>query len=335
MDLQRRFGGLDRLYGDSSVQKLSNLHVIIAGIGGVGSWCAEALARSGVGHISLIDLDHIAESNINRQIHALSSTLGKSKIQAMADRISEINPSCQIQCIDDFIDPDNAENIIVSCIDSLSLIRQKTDAGDDSNSIVPNTKQINTIILDCTDQVLAKIAMVLCAKKHKLKILVCGGAGGKTDPFSMRSGDISIATHDALLSRMRNILRRQYSYPKSNNKVGSKKTGKIPKMGVWAIWFAQETILPSLWLDNGQSSLNEQATMSAQKEQSAKANQTKSTQNINQSAQENQNKPAQNVNQSAPQGLSCAGYGSAVTITASMGLAIANQAISMHLKSLK
>lgn len=256
---QRRFGGLNRLYGNNALDRLANAHVLVAGIGGVGSWCAEALARSGLGQISLVDLDHVAESNINRQVHALTATLGRAKIQAMAERIQQINPDCKLNLVDNFVDPDNVSDIF----------KLKPD-----------------VVIDCTDQVPAKIAMILTGKQLHIPVLVCGGAGGKTDPMAMRSGDISLATHDALLSRMRNILRKQHNYPKSKT---HKKTP--PKMGVWTIWFAQETILPDLW-------------------QSGVANQD-------------------NV---APQGLSCAGYGSIVTITATMGFAAASQALRICLQ---
>src|SRR5690554_6286783 len=102
IDTERRFGGLDRLYGSGGARRLRSGHVAVAGIGGVGSWCAEALARCGVGRLTLIDLDHVAESNINRQIHALDSTLGQSKVGAMAQRMRDINPDCVVECVDDF-----------------------------------------------------------------------------------------------------------------------------------------------------------------------------------------------------------------------------------------
>ncbi len=268
IDTERRFGGLERLYGSGSLKAFTNMHVIVAGIGGVGSWCIEALARSGVGHLTIIDLDHIAESNINRQIHALSSTLGKAKVIAMANRVHEINPNCRINAVDDFIEPENVKDIFEQSL----AVHQRSDAN------------LKTVIIDCTDQISAKIAMLLQAKNMRLTILISGGAGGKTDPFAMRSGDISVATHDALLSRMRNLLRRNHGYPKPNP---NKKIA--PKMGVWAVWFAQETIMPSLWQSKQQLSLTS----------------------------------------NGPQGLSCAGYGSSVTITATMGFALANKALSL------
>ena len=104
---QRRFGGLERLYGVRGAAQIRTAHVAVVGLGGVGSWAAEALARSGVGRLTLIDMDHIAESNINRQIHALDNTLGQAKVQAMRERIALINPACQVECIEDFVEPSN------------------------------------------------------------------------------------------------------------------------------------------------------------------------------------------------------------------------------------
>ncbi|HEY9572889.1 MAG TPA: ThiF family adenylyltransferase, partial [Pusillimonas sp.] len=111
-DSQRRFGGLERLYGPGSPQRLANASVVVAGIGGVGSWCAEALARSGIGALGLIDLDHIAESNINHQLHSLTETLGQAKVVAMAHRVRGINPECRVAMLDDFVSPENVSDLI-------------------------------------------------------------------------------------------------------------------------------------------------------------------------------------------------------------------------------
>lgn len=263
MDLQRRFGGLERLYGDSALARFAQAHVLVAGIGGVGSWCAEALARSGISHLSLVDLDHVAESNINRQVHALTSTIGQSKIAAMASRIAEINPDCAVNLVDDFIEPDNTAQYLAAATD------------------YSNKYGLKTVVIDCTDQISAKIAMLLHARQMQLPILVCGGAGGKTDPLSLRQGDLSMATHDALLNKMRQLLRKQHGFPKGDPK--SKQARKRrPAMQVNCLWFEQNAILPAAW-----------------QQQTA-----------------------------APQGLSCAGYGSSVTITATMGLAAASWAIN-------
>lgn len=261
---ERRFGGLQRLYGPGCLSRLAAAHVVVAGIGGVGTWCAEALARSGVGTITLIDLDHISESNINRQLHALSATLGQSKIEAMAERITGINPECRVQLLDDFVTPDNVARLFEGDVD---------------------------VVVDCTDQVAAKIAMILEGRCRKVPVLVCGGAGGKTDPLALRAGDLSQASHDALLARIRNTLRRQHGFPKAAPQAG-KRARRIPRMGVSTLWFEQAAILPGEWTETRD---HEQA--------------------------------------GGLQGLSCAGYGSVVTITATMGMAAANQALGLLLAS--
>ena len=276
VDISRRFAGMERLYGPGALQRLAGAHVAVAGIGGVGSWCAEALARSGVGALSLIDLDHIAESNVNRQLHALTDTIGQAKVVAMAQRVRGINPDCKVRMIDDFVSADNTGELFADDVD---------------------------VIIDGTDQAQAKIAMILLARARKLPIVVCGGAGGKTDPLSLRAGDLSAAVNDALLSKLRNTLRRRHGYPKAADHAG-KVRKRIPRMGVRALWFDQPAILPALWLRAGRV---DAADASARPELGEIA--------------------AQAPEAASLQGLSCAGYGSAVAVTASMGLAAANEAI--------
>lgn len=147
VDLQRRFGGLERLYGVAGAARIQRSHVVVVGIGGVGSWAAEALARSGVGRITLIDLDHVAESNINRQI-ALTSTVGQAKVSAMQERIGLINPHCKVWCIDDFVTPENWPGLLSGPVDAVDdacdQIKAKTamaawarDTGTVFLSVVP------------------------------------------------------------------------------------------------------------------------------------------------------------------------------------------------------
>src|SRR5690606_7059732 len=166
--------------------------------------CAEALARSGVGSITLVDLDHIAESNVNRQLHALTDTLGQAKVVAMAQRIRGINPGCRLGMVDDFISPENVAELL------------PPDAG---------------MIIDCTDQAAAKVAMILEARNRRIPIVVCGGAGGKTNPLALRAGDLSTAVNDALLSKLRNTLRRRHGFPRAADHAG-KARKRIPRMGV-------------------------------------------------------------------------------------------------------
>ncbi|MDP3169378.1 MAG: ThiF family adenylyltransferase, partial [Polaromonas sp.] len=154
-DLERRFGGLARLYGAAGAQKIRAAHVVVVGLGGVGSWAAEALARSGVARLTLIDLDHIAESNINRQIHALDNTLGQAKVQAMRERIAHIHPGCVVDTVEEFVDAANWPVI----------------AGLQGGERVT--------VIDACDQVKAKTAMVAWATRSKTNMISVGAAGGK------------------------------------------------------------------------------------------------------------------------------------------------------------
>lgn len=223
IDLDRRFGGINRLYGEQAPSALAHAHVAVVGIGGVGSWAVEALARSGVGALTLIDMDHVSESNINRQLHALTGTLGQSKIAAMADRIAGINPQCRVTLCDDFVTVENVAERLCDRYDA---------------------------ILDCADQAPAKIAMILHAKQQGIPMVVCGGAGGKTDPLTLRAGDLSESLNDALLAKLRNILRRQHGFARGSDAAG-KPRKRVPKMGVTALWFDQPAILPEQWAGGG------------------------------------------------------------------------------------
>ncbi len=260
-DVERRFGGLERLYGAQSGVALQHAHVAVVGIGGVGSWAAEALARSGVGALTLIDLDHVAESNINRQVQALTETLGQSKITAMAQRIQSIHPACRLTLIDDFLAPENVEQLL-----PVEL----------------------SVVLDCTDQVAAKIAMALQSRARQQPLIVCGGAGGKTNALALQVGDLAEVTHDALLAKVRNLLRRDHRFARASNGAG-KALKRIPKMGVRVLWVNQPTRLPEVW--------------------------------------------QQQTEGQALQGLSCAGYGSTVTVTAVMGFAAAAEAVNTILQA--
>ena len=185
-DLSRRFGGINRLYGDNAVDWLDAARVAVAGIGGVGSWTAEALARSGVGTLRLIDLDNVAESNINRQVHALTDTLGLAKITAMAKRIEGINPRCRVEEVEDFVTADNVASLLPP--DELDFV---VDAVDDSR---------------------AKLAIILHCRAHALPLIMAGGAGGKSDPSLIRLGDLAHTQQDPLLSRLRARLRRKHGF---------------------------------------------------------------------------------------------------------------------------
>jgi tRNA threonylcarbamoyladenosine dehydratase len=198
-DFERRFGGLSRLYGAAGAQRIRQAHVVVVGLGGVGSWAAEAAARSGVARLTLIDLDHIAESNINRQVHALDNTLGMAKVQAMRERIAHINPDCTVDCIEEFVDADNWPGVL----------------GFESDS---DWKTV--AIIDACDQVKAKTAMAAWAIKNKALFISVGAAGGKRLAHKVDIEDISLVTHDPLLAQMRNRLRKEYGAARDKKKIG-------------------------------------------------------------------------------------------------------------------
>ncbi|NJA88915.1 tRNA threonylcarbamoyladenosine dehydratase [Rhodocyclus tenuis] len=203
-DLQRRFGGVDRLYGAGARERLAAAHVCIVGIGGVGSWVVEALARSAVGTLTLVDLDMIAESNVNRQIHALGDSFGLAKVSAMAERVRAINPTCRVHEIEDFVTADNVATLLAGSYDYL---------------------------IDAIDQVRAKAALIAWWKARGGAMVTVGGAGGKSDPTRLVVGDLARTEQDPLLAKVRSSLRRDYGFPR----------GDGGKFGVPAV-YSQEPI---------------------------------------------------------------------------------------------
>ncbi len=191
---QRRFGGLERLYGVEGARRIRASRVVVVGIGGVGSWSAEALARSGVAHLTLVDLDHVSESNINRQIHALSTTVGQAKIEAMRDRIALINPECDVRCIDEFVEPGNWPQLLGS---------DPVDA-----------------VIDACDQIKAKTAMAVWARATGQAFISVGAAGGKRQAHKVDIDDLSATTHDPLLAQLRYQLRKHHGAPREGRKIG-------------------------------------------------------------------------------------------------------------------
>ena len=193
MDDARRFGGLERLYGVEPAGRIRQAHVVVVGIGGVGSWAAEALARSGVRRLTLIDMDHIAESNVNRQIHALTSTLGQAKIEAMRERIAQIHPGCQVDLVDDFVSPENWPGLLPATPDAL---------------------------IDACDQIKAKLTMTVWAMKEKIPFVTVGAAGGKRLAHLVDIDDLAQVTHDPLLAQLRYRLRKHHGAPKQGKRIG-------------------------------------------------------------------------------------------------------------------
>lgn len=206
VDLTRRFGGMDRLYGVGTVDRLLRAHVCVVGIGGVGSWVAESLARSGVGRLTLIDLDHVAESNINRQAHALDDTLGQAKVLAMAARIRAINPLCDLHLVEDFLDADNVAGLLGTF----------------------------DVVVDAIDNVRAKVAMAAHCRAAGLTLIMAGGAGGKTDPTRIRVADLSATEQDPLLAKVRAQLRKAHGFPRDPRR----------KFGIEAVYSCEPLRLP-------------------------------------------------------------------------------------------
>jgi tRNA threonylcarbamoyladenosine dehydratase len=260
VDAERRFGGLERLYGTGATQALAAANVCVVGIGGVGSWVAEALARSGVGRITLIDLDHVAESNINRQAQALGSTLGQAKVLAMAERIGDINPGCHVVTVDDFLTPENAAELL---------------AGFD-------------VVVDAIDNVRAKVVMAAVCRERRLALVMAGGAGGKLDPGRIRVDDLSRTEQDPLLAKVRARLRKEHGFPRDPKR----------KFGIEAVYSTEPVRYPvPAACDVGEAPITGGAATRG------------------------------------PQGLACAGYGSSVAVTASVGLFAAARAIEHLLRA--
>ncbi|OYV40938.1 MAG: tRNA threonylcarbamoyladenosine dehydratase [Thiomonas sp. 20-64-5] len=244
----RRFSGLARLYGEQGAQRIAQAHAVIVGLGGVGSWAAEALARCGVGRLTLIDLDHVAQSNINRQIQALDNTLGMSKVLALQERFAQINPECGVVCIEDFVEADNAA------------------------ALIPADAQL---VLDCCDQVRAKAAIAALCLNRSQPLFMAGAAGGKRHADALQCADLADVTHDPLLANVRYQLRRQHGAPR---------TGRI---GVLCAFSREVIVRPE------SPSCDPLVSQSKQTDNS----------------------------------LNCAGFGSSVMVTASMGMMLAARAI--------
>ena len=188
-DIERRCGGLRRLYGDAGYGPLRSARVAIVGVGGVGSWAAEALARCGVASLTLIDMDHVAESNINRQVQALGATLGQAKVQALAERIADIHPGCDVHRIEAFADANNWPALLPHAVDA---------------------------VIDACDQVRAKQALAAWARRHADTAFVCvGAAGGKQLPQEVQVDDLANTTHDPLLAALRQRLRKSDEAPRA------------------------------------------------------------------------------------------------------------------------
>jgi tRNA A37 threonylcarbamoyladenosine dehydratase len=197
-DLERRFGGLSRLYGALAYERIRAARIAVVGLGGVGSWAAEALARSGVASLTLIDLDHVAESNINRQVQALTPTLGQAKAVALQERIALIHPGCVVHAVDAFVEEGNWPALLPHPVD---------------------------VVIDACDQVRAKAAMAAWSLSSGLPSPACpvicvGAAGGKRQAQAVDVADLSLVTHDPLLASLRQRLRQRHAAPRGTRPIG-------------------------------------------------------------------------------------------------------------------
>nr|WP_297459509.1 tRNA cyclic N6-threonylcarbamoyladenosine(37) synthase TcdA [uncultured Halomonas sp.] len=187
-DYELRFGGIRRLYGARAVARFRRAHVVVVGVGGVGSWAVEALARAGIGKLTLIDLDDVCVSNVNRQLHALDGTIGRPKVEVLAERCRAIHPDIEAIADTAFVTPTNlAERI-----------------PDDADHVI-----------DAIDSVVAKAALIAWCKRRKLALTVTGAAGGQTDPTRIRVADLTRTEHDPLLAKVRARLRRDFGFSRN------------------------------------------------------------------------------------------------------------------------
>lgn len=211
IDFERRFGGIARLYGAAALQRFMSARVCVIGVGGVGSWVVEALARSAIGHLTMIDLDNIAESNVNRQIHANSATLGKAKVTALAERIALINPLCVVTEVEDFITPDNVAEMLGNAQFA------KFD-----------------YVVDAIDNVKAKTALIAYCREHAIPLVTIGAAGGQIDPCKIEIRDLSRTEQEPLLALVRKRLRQNHGFPR----------GSKSKFGIDAVFSMEALTMP-------------------------------------------------------------------------------------------
>ena len=202
-----RFGGTRRLYGNEAVEKLRQSHVCVIGVGGVGSWAAEALARTAIGQITLIDLDDICVTNTNRQLHALKDTVGRSKVDVMAERITAINPDCECQVIEDFISPENMSQLMTHEFD---------------------------YVLDAIDSFRVKASLIAHCKRNKIKLITTGGAGGQVDPTQIQIIDLAKTWHDPLARKVKEHLRDHHGFNKNTKR----------KFGVDCVFSTEQAVYP-------------------------------------------------------------------------------------------
>jgi len=247
-DIERRFGGIARLYGEQALERFQQAHVCVVGVGGVGSWAVEAFARSGIGALTLIDLDNVAESNVNRQLPALDPYFGMAKVSALAERVRAINPQCVVTEVEDFVDESNLDAML---------------------------GRGYSTIFDAIDSLKVKTAMAAWCVKQRQPFIVSGGAGGQMDPGRIRVADLGAVTEDPLLSKLRYNLRGHHGFAREPGK----------KLGVPCVYSLEQLTYPPA---DAACDINPER---------------------------------------GPQGLSCAGFGASMAVTASFGLFAAAEAL--------
>jgi len=204
----QRFGGIGRLYGMAGLERLSEAHVCVIGVGGVGSWVVEALARTGIGELTLIDLDDLCVTNINRQLPALDGTIGLPKVKALADRIALINPECRVHQVMEFVSEANAK----------ALLNERF-----------------SFVVDAVDRMSIKSVIIDTCVTQRIPVITIGSAGGRRDATKIKSVDLGFAGHDLLLQQVRRKLRKDYGYAKSDD-------GNALAMGVPCVFSSEKPV---------------------------------------------------------------------------------------------
>jgi tRNA A37 threonylcarbamoyladenosine dehydratase len=212
-DYQQRFGGIGRLYGAQSLQRLARSHVTIVGVGGVGSWAVEALARAGVGSLTLIDMDDVCITNTNRQLPALAGTVGQPKVEVLARRVAEIHPACRVQPVVEFLTAGNAARLL---------------------------QRDCQFVVDAVDSTAVKAIIIAHCRAVNVPVVVSGSAGGRRDPTQVRMADLGAAGADPLLQQVRRTLRKDHGFPKSPE-------GKAMHWEVPCVFSTEKPIYP--WAD--------------------------------------------------------------------------------------
>jgi len=291
-DLERRFGGLRRLYGDAGYQRLRAARIAVVGLGGVGSWAVEALARSGVARLVLIDLDHVAESNINRQVQALGATLGMAKGEALRQRIADIHPGCEVHVVEEFAGPDNWPGLLPAEVD---------------------------VLIDACDQSAAKLALAAWALRTGTAAVCVGAAGGKQSAQRVEVADLAEVTHDPLLASLRQRLRKQ----------GAPRQGRI---GLVCVFSRENVAVPvagaagaTEGAAGGMKDGMKDGLTDRMKDGLTDGLTDAPTTDTTDSRTDRPT--AAEASGSTDGTLNCSGYGSSVTVTATFGLVAAGEAI--------